>query len=125
MPKSPHEMTAEETQNYLDAHSATENSLNSALTKFQTLAAGATTPAKKAEYNAAALEATRELALLSNKRAAFDADTAIISPPDRAMVQRTQRISAQVAQIQATEGNFQAIVAGMTSAANLFKTIQA
>jgi len=123
MPKTRSQMTLEEAQNYLNAFNATVNSLTTALTKFRILAADASTDAKRAEYNAAVLETTRQRELVFNKRRAFDADTAIVNPPDGPTVERTRQISADVAQIQAKEANFAAIAAGVTSALTEFNKI--
>jgi len=122
MPKRA-EMTADEIKDYLDAYFATVDTLNAALTKFQTLATLAQTPEDASRYNAEVLLARRELELITNKRRAFQADTASVNPPDAAAVQRAKDISARVAEVQVKTAQFTAIVQLMADGLTEFAKI--
>ena len=117
------DLDAEEAVRYLKHYFATVDIINEALGKYETLAANATTVAKRSKFRALALEADRDLELLKNRRLAFLTEGAAVRPPSQAVVDNAQALSQKLAKIAAKEAQANAIIKIATDGLNAFNKL--
>lgn len=115
--------TPEEALLYIQHYFATIDTLNAALSKFETLERNATTIADRSNFRARALEAQRDIELLKNKRIAFLAGNAAISPPTQSMVEEAAALSEEMAKVRATEKQAQNIIGILGKALDAFSQL--
>jgi hypothetical protein len=121
--KSIDDCTADETVRYLKDYFATVDIINEALGKYETLATNATTVADRSNFRALALEASRDLELLKNRRLAFLSGGAAVQPPSQAQVDKAQQLSEKLAKIAAKEAQAKAIIKIATDGLSAFNKL--
>jgi hypothetical protein len=101
--------TADEAVLYLQDYFATVDLVSDALSKFESLASGASTAETRSMFRARALEAERDLELLKNKRRAFLNGQAAIEPPSPQIVTEAENRARELGAIMAKESKAKAI----------------
>jgi hypothetical protein len=117
--------TPQEALLYIQFYFATVDSLNRALSKFETLERNAVTIAAASKFRALALEADRDLELLKNQRIAFLAGKASISPPTQEQVDDAIALSERIAKLAATAKQADAIIEIAAGVLNAFNELSA
>jgi hypothetical protein len=125
MAKTQSECTPGEAMRYLRSYFATVDIVSDALSKYETLASDALTATTRSFFRAKALEARRDLELLTNQRRAFINDEAAIKPPAESVVANLEEMATGIAKLLAKEAKANAIIKIATDGLNAFNKLNA
>lgn len=118
-------MTREEAEDYMKVYHATVNLLANAVVLFDSLSKTHPREGDRALFRANALEATRELELLSNKLSSVLLGTALVRRPSPTEIATSQSLAQELADLAARQARAEAMVRVVTNGLAAFNRINA